>query len=151
MTNHLDINVIIAFSRLTKQRMNVLKSQSSHWRATCNFPDSSIYQDYVRARFSDFDMMTFIGNGICKKVEFISIRKHSAAHTMAQFWQVEKTYGLTIDSYSTGCAFNPSTGAIPSEDNFGFYHTINPKFGCTSGPESLTQYWFVTCQLLLYF
>ena len=140
MYNILDTRYI--FFRLTKQRMNVLKSQSSHWRATCNFPKTSIYQDYIRAKFSEFDMMTFTGYGICKKVEFISLRKHTASHTMAQFWQPEKVYFLHIDSASAGCSFKPNADAVSSEDNFGYYSSINRKFGCTSGPESLTQYWF---------
>ena len=86
--------------------------------------------------------MTFTGYGICKKVEFISIRKHSASHTMAQFWQHQKRYILLIDSGSAGCPFKANAGAVPSEDNFGYYGTISRQFGCTSGPESLTQYWF---------
>ena len=86
--------------------------------------------------------MTFTGYGICKKVEFISIRKHSASHTLAQFWHSEKSYILHIDSRAGGCSFKPNAGAVSSEDNFGYYERINRKFGCTSGPESLTQYWF---------
>ena len=47
--------------------MNVLKSQSSHWRATCNLPKPPIYQDYLRAKFSDFDIMTFLGLEFVKR------------------------------------------------------------------------------------
>uniref|UniRef100_UPI003753F7BC fibrinogen-like YCDxxxxGGGW domain-containing protein n=1 Tax=Salmonella sp. s51933 TaxID=3160127 RepID=UPI003753F7BC len=63
--------------RISTSQMNHMKSQSSHWRVTCSFPTHGVdYTDYVRAEFEHFDVMTFTGHGVCKKVEYVNIRGH---------------------------------------------------------------------------
>ncbi|XP_046849119.1 uncharacterized protein LOC124442668 [Xenia sp. Carnegie-2017] len=129
--------------RMSHSQMNYLKSQSTHWRATCSYPTNKVdYRDYVRAKISDFDVMTFTGNGICKKVEFVNIRGHQCAQCTSKWWQVLGAYAAHIDSYATGCDLNPSTGSVVSEDNFGFYGTTNNKFRCTENQLSTTNWWF---------
>ena len=131
--------------RQTLARMKSVRSRSTHWRATCTFniPQNLDYRDYIRGKFSDLDVMTFLGSGRCFPVEYVNIRGHAAGPgTTVQFWQVQDTYCLTTDSSVSGCAFKAKSGAVPSEDNFGFYGIINSKFRCTMGDDSTTQWWF---------
>jgi len=136
--------------RLTLARMKTLRSRSTHWRATCSFNrprfqnlEKAIdYRDYLRGKFSNFDIMTFLGYGKCFPVEYVNIRGHAAGNgTTAQFWQVQSTFTLHI-SRAAGCAFKPNAGAVYSEDNFGYYDKINTNFRCTAGDEATTQWWF---------
>ena len=130
--------------RMSLSQMTWLKSQSSHWRVTCSFPTHGVdYKDYARANFADFDVMTFLGDGVCKKMEFVNVRGHQCAQCTATWWQKINAYPATIDSaYATQCQLNPATGSVPSEDNFGYYASINNKFRCSVGPDSSTNWWF---------
>ena len=129
--------------RMSHSQMNYLKSQSTHWRATCSYPTNKVdYRDYVRAKFSDFDVLAFAGSGICKKVEFINIRGHQCAQCTSKWWHVLNTYMAHIDSSSSGCQLDARTGSISSEDNFGHYRSINKKFRCTASRLSTTNWWF---------
>ncbi|XP_020632736.1 uncharacterized protein LOC110069547 [Orbicella faveolata] len=133
--------------RQTLARMKILRSQSKYWRATCSFDQMQQkidYRDYLRGKFSDFDIMTYVGEGKCFPVDYANIRGHVAGSgTTARFWQVLNTYTLHTDSFHIGdCAFKPNTGAVSSEDNFGFYGVINKNFRCTMANDSTTQWWF---------
>ena len=137
--------------RQTLARMKKVRSHSTHWRATCSFNrpgfqnlrKSIDYRDYIRGKFSDLDVMTFLGHSTCFSVEYANIRGHAAASgTTAQFWQVHNTYLLHIDSSHSNCGFKPNSGAVPSEDNFGYYGAVNIRFRCTAGNEATTQWWF---------
>ena len=129
--------------RLPKQQMVFIKSHSTHWRATCSFDKFNVdYRDYVRGNFKDFDITTFLGYKQCKKVEYINIRGYVGYHQKVAFWQVVNTYLFVTDSHYRGCDFDATSGATPSEDNFGYYGVTNTKFRCTSGPSATTQYWF---------
>ncbi|XP_046843086.1 uncharacterized protein LOC124437112 [Xenia sp. Carnegie-2017] len=129
--------------RMSHYQMNYLKSQSTHWRATCSYPKNKVdYRDYVRAKFSDFDVMTFAGYGICKKVELVNIRGHQCAKCTSKWYQVLNTYMAHIDSPSSGCKFDARTGSFGSEDNFGYYSHVNKKFRCTASRLSTTNWWF---------
>ena len=124
--------------------MTHLKSQSTHWRSTCSFPTYKVdYTDYVRANFADFDIMTFRGAGICKKVEFVNIRGHQCTQCTAKWWQ-DNGYFAHIDSSRSGCELVPTKGCVSSEVNFGqyFQEMINNKFRCTANPSSTTNWWF---------
>ena len=124
--------------RLTADRMKSLKAVSTHWRATCSFDKHGInrYKDYVRGRFADADILTYLGSGVCLKTELVNIRGHIGIHRTARFWQVLSAYLLHIDSSSKACQCFPNVGSVPSEDNFGHYHTVNPKFTCTMNEDS---------------
>ena len=129
--------------RLPKDLMNSVKSQSSHWRATCSFDKVTFdYRDYMRGSVKDLDITTYIGNGVCKKVEFINIRGIVGYQVTTDFWQETNTWMLHTDSSYTGCHFNAAAGAVSSEDNFGHHANTNKKFRCTSDPSATTQYWF---------
>ena len=130
--------------RMSLSQMTSLKSQSTHWRVTCSLPVNGVdYRDYARANFADFDIMTFLGEAVCKKMEFVNIRGYQCAQCTAAWWQKINTYPPAIDSSIPGnCNLVASTGSVPSEDNFGFYYAINNKFRCSAGPDSTTNWWF---------
>ena len=129
--------------RLSLARMKSVKSRSTHWRATCSFPEYGVdFRDYVRGNFKDFDIVDFLGKAQCKKVERINIRGNKGKNLTARFWQLASGNTLHIDSSWTGCQFNPTPGSLHNEDNFGLYSKINPKFRCTEKAQSTTQWWF---------
>ena len=127
-------------------RMKNIRSRSTHWRATCSFNQVGAidYRDYIRGKFSDFDIMAFSGRGVCFPVEYVNIRGHAAGKdTTVLFWQVQDSGFLHPDSSSShGCEFKPNVRAVTSEDNFGLYSDVNVQFRCTAGDNSTTQWWF---------
>ena len=124
--------------------MTSLQNNSTHWRATCNYPTDEIdFRDYLRGNFKDFDIVDFLGSGTCKKVEYVNIRGHMGTHLTVNFWQKLNSWFLHIDSGYNSCDFTAmKTGAVFSEDNFGHYGSFNSKFRCTKGTQSTTQWWF---------
>ena len=110
---------------------------------TCSFQiDGLVYQDYVRAKTKDFDLLDFDQLGQCRQVEYINVRGHSCSHCQTIWFQSSQEI-LHLDSSSKQCNFDPSPGAVHTEDNFGYYMTFSPKFRCTDpGRESTTNHWF---------
>ena len=123
--------------------MKQIRSSSTMWRATCNFPTntSDIYRDYMRAKIRHIDILQYKGSGKCFTVDFIDIRGHAASTITVPFWQ-EDGYSFHTDSSHTHCQFNGQKGCVPSEDNFGSYSITNGAFRCTETKSSTTQYWF---------
>ena len=131
--------------RLSLERMRSLQAQSTHWRATCSYPTHGIdFRDYLRGNFKDFNIVDNLGWGLCQRVEYINIRGYVGTNLTAPLWQeIPNTFILHIDSGATHCEFNAaSTGAVSSEDNFGFYLSFDPNFRRTQGSQSTTQWWF---------
>ena len=89
--------------RQTLARMKTLRSQSKYWRATCSYnrmEQKIDYRDYLRGKFSDFDIMTSIGHGKCFPVDYVNIRGHAAGSgTTVQFWQGQNYYLSHINIY----------------------------------------------------
>jgi len=136
--------------RMSSDDMTKLRVKSSHWRLTCSFDKVDVgykkemrvdYRDYVRGKFSEFDITTYNGGGSCNKIEYVNIRGHGG-HETARFWQIPNTCLLHIDSSAPGCQFDAHSGSKNSEDNFGFHKNANPNFRCTSDPTATTNYWF---------
>ena len=131
------------FYRLSQARMSSLQGHSTHWRATCSYPTYGVdFRDYLRGNFKDFNIFDYNGSGKCMKVEHVNIRGHMGMHLTARFWQVPNKFTLHIDSSHSGCQFDPRSGSVSSEDNFGYAWSINSKFRCTEGPHATTQWWF---------
>ena len=131
------------YYRLTKDRMLRLSGLSTHWRATCNFPEVGIdYHDYVRVKMSELNPVTYIGSGACKAVELIELRGRLEFPLTVGFWQKENVWHLHHDSAIQSCEMKATPNAVSSEDNWGHYGVTNPKFSCTSSPQSTTQFWF---------
>ena len=128
--------------RLRLERMRSLQVHSTHWRATCCYPTHGIdYRDYLRGNFKDFNIVDFLGNNKCKRVEYVDIRGHKGTNLKVPFWQKKNAWMVHIVSSSDRCKFSASIGAVGSEDNFGFYGQINQKFRCTQAVHSTTQWW----------
>ena len=135
--------------RLSLARMRSLQSHSTHWRATCSYPTHGVdFTDYVRGTFSDLNIIDYSDANKCKKVEYINIRGHIGIHETVPFWQGTNATGQTefLHTHSgatTTCHFQPNSGSVTNEDNFGWYgNAVNPKFRCTQGSNSSTQWWF---------
>ena len=129
--------------RMSLSMMNDLSNQSTHWRATCTFPThGDDYVDYVRGKFVDLDVVNFLGINVCKRVEYVNIRGYQCSDCYVPWWQIVNKNFLHTDSTATTCGFNPSQGAVFSEDNFGFYRAVNSNFRCTADASSTTNWWF---------
>ena len=130
--------------RMSFAQMKFLRSQSTHWRVTCNFPETNSYpyDDYAQANFADFDVLSFTGYDVCKKMEYVNIRGHHCVQCTATWFAVTNTYAPHIDSSFSSCQFLPNMGNVVSEDNFGFYSSKNNKFKCSSSPSATTNWWF---------
>ena len=66
--------------RLQLDRMKGLRSKSTHWRITCSFDPASVvdYRDYVRAKFKNFDLLTYKGAKTFELVDDINVHGHSS-------------------------------------------------------------------------
>ncbi|KAJ7389760.1 hypothetical protein OS493_029181 [Desmophyllum pertusum] len=122
--------------RQTLARMKSARSHSTYRRATYSFNEMQTtfnkmkkidYRDYLRSKLSDLDVMIYLG--------------HAGSGTAVEFYQVHDTYFLHISSHNR-CTFKPNSGAVSSEDNFGFYNNINQNFRCTMTNSQTTQWWF---------
>ena len=101
------------------------------------------FRDYLRAKLSSLDVLTFQGTGSCKMVEYIDIRGHKGYDVTVPFWQTSYATLHTDTDAVHGCQFNGKAGSVHSEDNFGFYGSgLNPKFRGSENDDSTTEYWF---------
>jgi len=134
--------------RQTLARMTNIRKHSTHWRATCNFQLRAgiiIYKDYLRGKFSDFDIMLQGAMGWCHRVEYINILGNAGGSgTTVRFWQYSGSYLLHIESYYDGCEFTPPPyPRLRAVDYFGYYGDgLNPEFTCSRDASSTTQWWF---------
>ena len=137
--------------RLSLSHMKFIRSHTTHWRATCNFPtDVFDFRDYFRAIFNNFDLLdasTNYGYGICREYEFLNIRGIECSNCTAATWyglinKVHLSYHIDSSVNPQGCEFDAKNGSVASEDNFGHYDKTNPNFRCTASPISTTQFWF---------
>ena len=129
--------------------MNSIRKYSTHWRATCNlgsdhYTEIFSYKDYLRGKFSDFNIMIYEGGGLstCQPVDYINILGNaSGSGTTVGFWQSSGSYFLHIDSSDTGCDFLPL--ANPRVDYFGYYGDgLSSEFRCSQYESYTTQWWF---------
>ena len=124
-------------------------SHSTHFRATCNFnTDGLVTTDYLRAKTTELNILLLKG-APCVTLEYINIRGNEGYNVSVWMIQDEraKPSHIHTDSYYGGsrCQFNSAqNGSIGGggEDNFGFYHIVNPLHRCSSEDRSTTQWWF---------
>ncbi|XP_031572589.1 uncharacterized protein LOC116306650 [Actinia tenebrosa] len=129
--------------RLSLGRMEALQKLSTHWRVTCNLPTDGVdYRDYVRAKFSEVDIVHLNGKGLCKQVEYVNIRGYNCSLCMTPWWQIS-SHLFHTDSWNFKiCGAMSISGSVNSEDNFGYYGQKNAAFRCTKDPDSTTNWWF---------
>ena len=124
-----------------------LRDHSTHWRATCRYDtDGTVHTDYLRASLEDFDIIRQVPivTDDCRPYEYVNIRGNECVNCTARTWYKKGSFHLVIDSsMQNGCDFDGSISdqAVHSEDNFGFYDVVNPKFRCTSSQNATTQFW----------
>ena len=128
--------------RLSLSHMQSLAVTSTHFRATCNFPDDGVvYTDYARAKLEGHDLF---GQWYaqCRTYEYLNIRDIECHECTAGTWQGNMWHINSERSVITaGCEYNGEAGAVSEEQNFGFYVYFNVNFRCTSGQNSSTQHW----------
>ena len=130
--------------RLSWSIMNSTLTHSTHFRAPCNFnTDRLVTKDYLRVKTTELNILLLKG-GPCVTLEYINIRGHDCYN--CSVWMIqETTWHLHSDSHYGGdyCQFKSAkTGSIAgySEDNFGYYDTVNPLHRCSSRDNS-TIHW----------
>ena len=131
--------------RLSLADMQNIQAQSTHWRATCDFPKVGIdFRDYLRASFDDVDVMKQGGKN-CRRFEFINIRGNQCTDCTALtvIYSRHPPYLKSYESKSKPCDFDGKpNGGQQQERNFGVYEYRNPTFRCSASNNSTTQYWF---------
>eukprot|EP00118_Oscarella_pearsei_P019413 m.206318 g.206318 ORF g.206318 m.206318 type:complete len:288 (+) comp39671_c0_seq12:566-1429(+) len=131
------------YYRLTKDRMTRLADVSTHWRATCNFPEVGLtYEDYVRVKITALNPVTFQGQQVCIPVEMIELLGRREFLLTANFYQVPNSYHLFHVSHSDKCEMKKTPGSISDGHQWGYYGYKDPKFSCTESSDSTTQHWF---------
>ena len=133
--------------RLSKAPMSSIHSQSSHWRATCNYNSAGVVlTDYVRSSFGNVDPITLNGQG-CMKMEYVNIRGKGCKE--CTIWCNQRDGFTFIISNWFGqfgfrdnkCSYKNAAGSIKYERSFGTYGPKNSGHRCASCRASTTQYW----------
>ena len=137
--------------RLSKARMLSIHSQSSQWRATCNYnSDGVIFTDYIQSTFENVDPMTY-REYACKKVTYVNIRGSSCNECTIWIDQYNNNEFGIVSWFSQYGPITPKCDFInaPGEKNykagFGLFLTrqnTNSEHRCAAGPTATTQYWF---------
>ena len=131
--------------RLSMSRMKSIQDDSTHWRATCNFPTEGVdYRDYWRVSLKYLDLLVQpLVQGFCLFSEFVNIRGNECTNcTVLRSYRSD--WALHSDSWfgsERGCEFNGRAGGIYNEDNFVYYEASNPAFRCASSISSTSQFW----------
>ena len=133
--------------RLSKARMLSIQSQSSHWRASCNYQtDGVVFTDYARASFSQVDPLT-LKTHECRKLKFVNIRGSECFGCSISVVQDDFIHDFAIPSWygqykGPNCEFRNAAGAVDYEYSFGSYFYYNTAHRCAATTVSTTQYWF---------
>ena len=129
--------------RLSHQRMIDLRSKSTHWRITCSFDTYGVdYRDYIRAKFSVFDPLTFTQTKECKRVEYMNVRGHNCSDCTACWSQTDGSVMLHHRSDERMCDLGRTPDAVSNEQCFGYYYDFNRSFRCTKTNIDSTNHWF---------
>ena len=138
--------------RLSKSRMESIQQDSTKWRLTCAYQDDGVvYTDYLRASNSVVNILTFVNDETCVKVEYINVRGSNCTNCTALMSQQDNKM-LHFHSYKNNkmnCDFkfvNPDICAVTSESayehDFGLYRCKSSTHRCASSGNATTQTWF---------
>lgn len=129
--------------RLSQNDMFKLSNESTHWRFTCSYPLHKVdYRDYARARLDVMNPLNNIGTGACTRMEFLDIRDNSCVNCTAAWWQdTNRPESFHLDFSLDICEFDAREGSVKSENNFGYYVTVNPQFRCSADDAATTNFW----------
>ncbi|KXJ15374.1 uncharacterized protein LOC110237396 [Exaiptasia diaphana] len=133
--------------RMSLADMKYFRSDSSMFRATCDFPnkDIDLTPDYMIGNLSAYDP---IGNpdatGKCFLITYVNIRGYEFLNVQTPMWSVVNTFHPHVacgDPTLCAAPSFPVKESVASEDCFGFYGASNTKSKCTATKESTTQWW----------
>ena len=142
--------------RLSRSVMLYIRNHTSLWRATCMYAHGFRTRDYMKGLLSDMDIMTYDGEHICAKVQYINIRGQSCTNCTTHFYQDASSRHPYVDSCVGGkimdCSWSACLGSIKAtidgytswDDNFGFYMINHTSHRCTLSSSSTTQWWLGT-------
>lgn len=130
--------------RMSKSRMDYIRSHTTSWTIVCNF---SLYgnitdrRDTIRGKFSQLDPLKFFApNGECKNVSYINIQGQTCSNCTS-FW-LQSNDAIFHTNNTDRCEFKDKTDG---KRKFGLFAEIgskNSKFGCTMDKNSTTSLWF---------
>jgi len=132
--------------RIGLSKMQHVRSSSTLFRATCDFPNRNgvLTPDLLIGRLSDVDILTyhFQSQQTCRKFMFVDIRGHSCTNCMVYTLQnyYSQNRHFYIDVTHGYCEFKPPY-SVKSVDSFGCYETTDTISKCTATPQSTTQWW----------
>ena len=134
-----------------KPAMLSIRNESTKWRITCGYNTANgvDYRDYVRASFSEIDLLHFDGEK-CVKVDYISIRGQYCSNCTAYAFQKSAIFHFPshrgncefqLNDYKT-CNISDTHPQKRFESNLGFYACANDQHRCSAHPNATTQTWF---------
>jgi len=126
--------------RLTKDRMAYVKSKSTLFRATCDFPNRNgvLTPDLLIGNLSDVDIMSKDNIQGCQKYNLVNFGGEQCTDCTARSFS-GSTAHFHLDVSDGSCDFKPPVKS--SLDSFGLYNTCDDKSKCTATPQSTTQWW----------
>ena len=141
-----------ALYRLSKTRMNDIKTPSSQWYYTCNF-DSESWQsrDSLQVSFDKNNILNYdistAGNE-CRRVTYVNIKGHECNDCLVGMTQTTEEI-FRIDNDQVHCGGELSGVSVKScstsgitASYFGYYKCYEMNFRCTATSSSTTQLWF---------
>ena len=150
--------------RLSAARMKTIREQSSHWRATCEYPVFGVdHKDYIRVNLSDVDFSAYYFNEHngptgCKTIEYMNILEsecHQCNFALYQGLRGLPGLFLSWSSDWSYCTFDLSNKNYNCPDNkpaglFISATCFDPRFRCHKTASSTTQNWFGSTSSLLH-
>ncbi|XP_020892491.1 uncharacterized protein LOC110231782 [Exaiptasia diaphana] len=130
--------------RSSLKRMKEIRSKSTLFRATCDFPNRvSLTPDLLIGRLSDVDILKTVTaySLICRRFKFIDVRGYNCSDcTALTAWDVRHHFHIDVTWPNYKCHFNPPI-AVPNVDSFGFYKYTDKVSKCTAKTKATTQWW----------
>ena len=128
--------------RMSKSRMDYIRSHTTSWTIVCNFTrhsDITDRRDTVRGKFSQLDPLKFFApKGECKNVSYINIEGQTCINCTS-FWLQSNNAIFYTNNTLGRCEFKDKTDG---KRKFGLFPETGSNFGCTMGKNSTTSLWF---------
>eukprot|EP01083_Nonionella_stella_P302073 1039957_1 len=107
---------------------------------TCN-RNLTLIKDYMLMPFhEDFVNATLTLHKACYHIKQANIRGYQCKDDVGNFWSGGHFHTQSYSCFCGGCC-SWQSGAVYSEDHFGWYKFTNPLFSCTADSGSTTDYW----------
>eukprot|EP01083_Nonionella_stella_P174939 607794_1 len=107
---------------------------------TCN-RNLTLIKDYMLMPFhEDFVNATLTLHKACYHIKQANIRGYQCKDDVGNFWSEGHFHTQSSSCFCGGCC-SWQSGAVYSEDHFGWYKFTNPLFSCTADSGSTTDYW----------